>query len=68
MRKNKYIMPAIEVAEMDAEELLQAPTISGGGDKDFITTDSKRTIFASFDLDEPEDNWGDIWADETEEY
>lgn len=71
MRKNKYIMPSIEIAEIDAEDfLLGSNTLGGGGnDGGSATTESKRNvIFASFDSYDSDDDWGDIWADETEEY
>lgn len=70
MRKNKYIMPSIEIAEMDTEEFMaDSPIIhSGGEDGGDGSGDAKRNIFASFDSYDSDDDWGDIWADETEEY
>lgn len=68
MNKKTYTIPSIEVVNIESEELLQSLGFGGIGSKDSSSESKQNSIFASFDLDEPEDNWGDIWADETEEY
>lgn len=66
MNKKTYTIPSIEVVNIESEELLESLGFGGIGSQ--ATGDAKRTIFASFDLEDSNDDWGNIWADETEEY
>lgn len=65
MEKKKYIIPEMFATEFE-EHLMDTFDL---GSQDTGDAESKRNvIFASFDSYDSDDDWGDIWADETEEY
>lgn len=68
MNKKTYTIPSIEVVNIESEELLQSLGFGGIGSTDASSESKQNSFFASFDSYDSDDDWGDIWADETEEY
>ncbi|MCQ2220420.1 MAG: hypothetical protein MJZ12_03450 [Prevotella sp.] len=66
--KRIYVKPEIDIESIDMDSLLDSSMEFGGTGGGNNAESKQNSIFASFDLEDSDDNWGDIWADETEEY